>query len=403
MKKSKPKKQISIIIIVYLIKAYYCIEIQIKKIIHKCNLLALSIRHSINLMALKITFFSKSQFLAIIGNLKLFFSHIRLTITRLKYKISILKANYAKNKLKKIYIKISSISISINNSSLSNNVLTHPIFYFNLVAITIIIIQFFFQSAIVFVESHLPFALNGLNEILFSIVFDLIILGLGLFWFQSRLEKNDELKKMTIELLEISKSSNKDIKERKVRIIRDIKNLRAKIPILVEFNLSNFEGYEIDLTSSMLWNPEFSKSNLTGLEFNKAQILQGNAISTKFNYCKFRNGIFHGCDFTDSKFYEVDLSAAQLTDSNFTGADLTGAYNLEIQQLLDVWSLYNCKMEQELKNELYKLKPVLFQKRKNKYRKLTLNKFRSIYFDAKYGNHWNKKIEDTIDSSTNSF
>ncbi|BDA80189.1 hypothetical protein LPTSP3_g31190 [Leptospira kobayashii] len=229
-----------------------------------------------------------------------------------------------------------------------------------------------------------------------------MILGLGLFWFQSRLAKNEELKRITIELLDIAKSSNIDIKERKIRIIRDIRNLRAHIPILIEFNLSNFEGDEINLISSLLWNPDFSNSNLTGLEFNKAQLLQGNAKSTKFNYCKFRNGIFHGCDFTNAKFFEVDFYGAKLTDSNFTRADLTRSYNLETKQLLDVWSLYNCKMEKKLKNELLKLKPVLFQKRNTKYKNITLHKYRNIYFDAKYGNRWNKTIEDILDNSTTS-
>jgi uncharacterized protein YjbI with pentapeptide repeats len=58
---------------------------------------------------------------------------------------------------------------------------------------------------------------------------------------------------------------------------------------------------------------------------------------------------------------EADFSEANLSEANLSGADLIQAKNLKIKQLSEVKTLYNAKLDEELRLPLKAKYPSLFE------------------------------------------
>ena len=81
------------------------------------------------------------------------------------------------------------------------------------------------------------------------------------------------------------------------------------------------------------------------------------------------NADFHGAwlDWTDLKwahFDNADLRRANLNDADLEGANLKGVKELTIDQLSQVKTLYNTKLDDELLKPLKEKYPALFEEPK---------------------------------------
>lgn len=113
------------------------------------------------------------------------------------------------------------------------------------------------------------------------------------------------------------------------------------------FNLENTYLKKADLTYSNLYFTNLSGANLSG---------------ANFSYAKLRMVIFMGTNLTGAKFWGTDLSGASFFDSNLNLADLVLAKGLSIIELSQAATLYEAKIDDELKKELLEKHPHLFEK-----------------------------------------
>ena len=76
------------------------------------------------------------------------------------------------------------------------------------------------------------------------------------------------------------------------------------------------------------------------------------------------NANLKGADFEGADLEGANLKDANLLEANLEGANLKGAKNLKIDQLSNVKTLYNAKLDEELEIPLRDKCPALFEEPK---------------------------------------
>ena len=133
---------------------------------------------------------------------------------------------------------------------------------------------------------------------------------------------------------------------------------------------------ECDLRSASLKNANFSdatliRANLSGADLSGVDFRGANLSHANLEKCKIdKSGGFKKEKFKRVKVDDVfiiredntDIHKANLTGANLTGANLKGLLSLTIDQLLNVYSLYQCKnLDPKLEMQLRQEKPCLFE------------------------------------------
>lgn len=122
-----------------------------------------------------------------------------------------------------------------------------------------------------------------------------------------------------------------------------------------DFTDANFS--EANLKDAFLLFTDFTKANLDEADLTGAKFVIAKLIGTTLKGADLREADLTGADLRDA-----DLEDADLGDAYFLGADLRGAKNLTIDQLSQVKTLYNAKLDEKFLIPLKKSYPTLFDK-----------------------------------------
>jgi uncharacterized protein YjbI with pentapeptide repeats len=150
---------------------------------------------------------------------------------------------------------------------------------------------------------------------------------------------------------------------------------------LSEAILHSANLYRADLSSAILIKADlsdanFCEANLSGADFYRANLSGANLSSANLraNLRVAHTDFLSEADLKDNlsraglkaifsvtNLSEANFSEAKLSDANFSGADLIQAKNLKIEQLSEVRTLYNAKLDEELRLPLKEKYPSLFE------------------------------------------
>ena len=107
-----------------------------------------------------------------------------------------------------------------------------------------------------------------------------------------------------------------------------------------------YEGIRANLSGANLSGAILSNANLESVDLSKATLEFTSFRSSNLKY---------------AFLYDADLGYTIFSDANLQGAWLNSARNLKIEQLLQAKTLYQAKLPDEIKEEITKQKPELFE------------------------------------------
>ena len=131
--------------------------------------------------------------------------------------------------------------------------------------------------------------------------------------------------------------------------------------ILIKADLSGANFSEANLSGADLY-----RANLSGADLSKANLRANLRVShTDFlSEADLKDNLSRAglkAVFSVTNLSEANFSEANLSEANLSGADLIQAKNLKIEQLSEVKTLYNAKMDEELLLPLKEKYPSLFE------------------------------------------
>jgi proteasome lid subunit RPN8/RPN11 len=129
---------------------------------------------------------------------------------------------------------------------------------------------------------------------------------------------------------------------------------------VIDEKFEDFEGANLD-------GADFEGANLEGADFKKANLEETDLEETDLTGANLEGTDLIGANLAGADLKEVNLKranlrSANLKGANFEGANLKGALNLSIEQLSEVKTLYNAKLDNELLMPLKEKYPALFEK-----------------------------------------
>lgn len=188
-----------------------------------------------------------------------------------------------------------------------------------------------------------------------SLLFDIIIFGIILFYITEMSSKKKEILRYHEEIDDF-RTWNSD--EAKHRIVGNVKRLNSKdiTEINLQFcklkktdfsytNLSKAEFFNTDLEEAIFYNTNLESANIVASYLKNAILVNANLKQTNFWFSNL-----NGCDFFCAILDGADFSEAILSDSQ----------NLTIEQLSRVKSLHKAVIDEELKKVLKEKYPNLF-------------------------------------------
>lgn len=145
---------------------------------------------------------------------------------------------------------------------------------------------------------------------------------------------------------------------------------------LLKANFSGANLCEANFFGANLSGANFSEANLSGADFYSANLSGANLSGANFkaNLRVTLTDFLSEADLKDdfsraglkvissvTNLSEANLSKANLSKANLSGSDLIQAKNLTIKQLSEVKTLFNVKLDDELRLPLKEKYPVLFE------------------------------------------
>jgi uncharacterized protein YjbI with pentapeptide repeats len=128
---------------------------------------------------------------------------------------------------------------------------------------------------------------------------------------------------------------------------------------LSKADLSDATLYRADLRKADLSDATLCRADLSDADLSDAYL-----SGVKLMYADLRNAYLiyanlYGADLSDANLSEADLREARLYDADLSHADLSEVLNLNIEQLSEVETLYEAKLDPELKKQVRKKYPHL--------------------------------------------
>jgi uncharacterized protein YjbI with pentapeptide repeats len=128
---------------------------------------------------------------------------------------------------------------------------------------------------------------------------------------------------------------------------------RVKLPF-VTFTKAHLEG--ASLFGSYLLGSDFSEAYLQCTTFLGAILIKANFTNADLEKAEFSFAYLYG-----SNFKGANLKNAAFRAANLEGANLKGVKKLKIEQLLEVETLYDTKLDEDLREQLEKDFPERYQ------------------------------------------
>ena len=131
---------------------------------------------------------------------------------------------------------------------------------------------------------------------------------------------------------------------------------------LREANLQRASLLGADLQRAFLRKADFQYTNLWGADLRRADLREANLRRAGLQNTNLREANLQGADLRDAFLQRADLRDAFLKEADFRGAnlrganlqnaDLSGANKLTVEQLCEASTLYETKLDQELKAQI---------------------------------------------------
>ena len=137
-------------------------------------------------------------------------------------------------------------------------------------------------------------------------------------------------------------------------------------------DLGEISFYGSNLKRINLERANLEKTNLTGANLQGANLFMANLRGANLQGANFEGAnleraLLEIANFFMANLEESSFGGAILDETNLEGANLTGAFNLSIDQLSKVRTLYNAKIDEKLLIQLKKEFPFLFKSLKQKF------------------------------------
>ena len=107
-----------------------------------------------------------------------------------------------------------------------------------------------------------------------------------------------------------------------------------------------------DFQYTNLWGADLRRSDLREANLRKAGLQSTNIREANLQGADLRDAFLQRSDLRDAFLQEADFRGANLRGANLQNADLLGANELTVEQLCEASTLYETKLDQELKARL---------------------------------------------------
>lgn len=184
-------------------------------------------------------------------------------------------------------------------------------------------------------------------------IFDLLVVGVILYWFEKRRDNQEKLSRAKEDLDSLKYYYGKDSSFKFYSALRYLLSLGVNKADIPEANLNNLKIDALHLSSSNLIATNFNKSILSNVVFDECNMEAANFIDSelkstsfkkvnlkraKFINAKLKGIDFRSCDIKGAVFNKADLKSANFrgvdcSQVNFEGADLRSANFLETTNL----------------------------------------------------------------------
>lgn len=204
-------------------------------------------------------------------------------------------------------------------------------------------------------------------------VFDLIMIGVVLYWFEQRRNKKSSLIEVKETLEDLRFYCGDDVSYKTYGQLRRLIKLagnsvsvpEAKLNSLVitDLHLKFSNITAVNFSGSMLNNPVFTDVQADAASFVDTKVRHAKLCNVSFRRAKFINSQLKGADFRRCKLEGADFSNAQLQSANFSGvncsrvsfkganlrsANFKNATNLTREMLLEAKSIAYVKLPEGL-------------------------------------------------------
>jgi uncharacterized protein YjbI with pentapeptide repeats len=107
-----------------------------------------------------------------------------------------------------------------------------------------------------------------------------------------------------------------------------------------------------DFQYTNLWGADLRRADLRDADLRRAGLQNTNLREANLQGADLRDAFLQRADLRDTFLQEADFQGANLRGANLQGADLAGAKKLTVEQLCKASTLYETKLDQELKVQL---------------------------------------------------
>lgn len=147
----------------------------------------------------------------------------------------------------------------------------------------------------------------------------------------------------------------------------DFKKANLEEADLEDANLKRANFIEADLKGADLKGADLEGADLKGADLEGTDLEKANFKGANLQWAFLKRVNLEGADLQEANlkeayFKEADLEMANFKGANLERADLREAYNLSFNQLSEVKTLYDAKLDKDLLITLKKKCPLLFEK-----------------------------------------
>ena len=211
-----------------------------------------------------------------------------------------------------------------------------------------------------------------------SSILDFFVLGVILYYFEYKKQKNETISELLEDLENIAKHESIELNIKKIKLIRTLNSQevykinmpRMKINNLstikhIKFNDAELSGLEMDnskirdcsFENCTIQALNLENSTLKNVKFIKCKIKNMKAIKSNFKNTIFIDCQLTGSDFSFSRMLSCTLKSCDLETVNFNQADLRsanllGSINIDVDKLVNAKNLDYLICEPSIKSSL---------------------------------------------------
>ena len=197
-----------------------------------------------------------------------------------------------------------------------------------------------------------------------GMIFDLLVIGVFSTWLIKRGQRRSQIQQYKDEIDDFRNWYSEEASYRILGSIKRLNKLKETKINLSNCYLAKINLKHVDLSGSELYQINLKEAFMEQSKFDSASLTESNLQSGKLRWSNFKGARlgyadFSACDLRDSNFEGADFYRANLGGANMRGANLRVARNITAKQLLETKSLFRTVLDDQLQEEIMKIKPEL--------------------------------------------